>query len=110
MFGKAVFGDNTTIVVGNHNHQQITNTAAKNDKAVLAAELRKHGVGEEDIQAIHAALDEDPVPVVAGQYGPAVQGWMKRMLGRAVDASWNIPVGAAGNLLATLVQNYYGNS
>jgi hypothetical protein len=108
MFSKAVFGDNATIVVGDHNHQQVTNTTVKNDKAALAAELRKHGVGDDEIQALDEAISQDPVPVVAGQYGPAVQGWMKRMLGRAVDASWNIPVGAAGSLIATGLQKYYG--
>lgn len=108
MFGKAVFGDNTTIVVGSHNHQQVTNTLIKHNAKALADELRKHGVNEEDIEALDVAIKEDPAPVVAGHYGPAVQSWMKRMLCKAVDTSWDVSVGAAGSLLATALQKYYG--
>jgi hypothetical protein len=108
MFGKAVFGDNITIVVGNHNHQQVTNTLLKNDAAALAAELRKHGVSDDDIQTLNAALVEDPMPTTAGQYGPAVRGWMSRMLGKAVDGSWDVGVAVAGTLLASGVARYYG--
>ena len=108
MFDRTVFGDNTTFVFGSGNNTQITNSVIKNDKAAVAAELRKNGVEEEDIVALDVALTEDPIPTVPGQYGPAVQSWMKRMLGKAVDTTWNIKVGAAGSLLATVIQKYYG--
>lgn len=108
MFGRSVFGDNTTIVVGNHNHQRVINTAIKHDKEALAAELRRHGVSVKDIKALDVALDSDPHPTQSEQYGPAVQGWMKRMLGKAIDNSWDVSVGAAGSLLATAIQRYYG--
>jgi hypothetical protein len=108
MFHGAVMGDNVTILVGSHNHQQVHNTNLKQDKAALAAELKKHGVSQEDIDALDEAIDEDPVPSVPDQYGPAVQSWMKRMLSKAIDTTWNIKVGAAGSLLATAIQKYYG--
>ncbi|MBQ5939862.1 hypothetical protein [Massilia sp. AB1] len=108
MFGKAVFGDNTTILLGNHNNQQVTNTSLKNDKAALADELRRNKVAEADIVALDVALSEDPVPTGPGQYGPAAEGWMKRMLGKAIDGSWNVSIGTAGSLLATAIQKYYG--
>jgi len=108
MFGKAVFGDNTTIVVGNHNNSQITNTLVKNDAKALADELRKHGVSDDDIRTLNAAIAEDPVPAAAGQYGSAVRGWMSRMLGKAVDGSWDVGVSVAGTLLASTLARYYG--
>jgi len=108
IFGRSVFGDNTTIVVGSHNNQQVTNTTIKNDKAALVDELRRHKVTQADIDALDTALGEDPVPTVAGQVGPAVDGWMRRMVGKAIDNSWDVSIGAAGSLLATAIQKYYG--
>lgn len=108
MLSRAVFGDNTTIVIGNHNQSHVTNTSIKNDAAALAAELRKHGVSDDDIRTLNAAIVEDPVPTTAGQYGPAVRGWMSRMLGKAVDGSWDVGVAVAGTLLASGLARYYG--
>jgi len=108
MFGKAVFGDNATIVIGNQNQSHVTNTSIKNDAAALAAELRKHGVSDDDIQTLNAAIVDDPMPVTAGQYGPAVRGWMSRMLSKGVDGSWNVGVSVAGTLLASVLARYYG--
>jgi len=30
------------------------------------------------------------------------------MIGKAVDGTWQISIGAAGSLLAELIQSYYG--
>jgi hypothetical protein len=108
MFGKAVFGDNTTILVGNGNHQTVANNSAKNDGAALATELRKHGVDEQDITDLQAALIEDPMPTIPEGYGPAVRGWITRMMGKAGDTSWKIGISGAGGVLATVLKNYYG--
>lgn len=59
LFNNAVFGDNTTIVVGDRNIQHIKNTVNKNDFDALAAELRKHSVQEEDISSLKEAIDSD---------------------------------------------------
>jgi len=60
MFNRAIFGDNTTIVVGHENEQQVTNViTAQGDFAGLANELRRHGVGSEDIAALKQALAHD---------------------------------------------------
>jgi hypothetical protein len=108
IFGKAMFGDNTTIIVGNSNQQHVTNTIMKNDAAALAAELRKHGVDEQDISSLQAAIAEDPAPTVAEQYGPAVKGWMTNMMGKAIDTSWKVSIGAAGGVIAGVLKGYYG--
>jgi hypothetical protein len=108
MLNGAVFGDNVTILVGHNSQQHVHNINVKNDAGVLAAELRKHGVAEDDIVALDTAIAQDPVPTTAGQYGPAVQAWMSRMLGKAVDSSWKISISAAGGVLAGVIKSYYG--
>ena len=108
MFHGAVLGDNVTILVGHHSQQHVTNTNVKNDAQALAAELRKNGVAEDDIQALNAAIERDPAPTSAGEYGPAVKAWMSNMLAKAVDSSWKVSISAAGGVLAGVIKNYYG--
>ncbi len=108
MFHGAVFGDNVTILVGHQSQQHVSNTNVKNDAASLAAELRKNGVAEADIQALNTAIAQDPAPTTAGQYGPAVKAWMSGMLSKAVDTTWKISISAAGGVVAAAVKNYYG--
>jgi hypothetical protein len=108
MFHGAVLGDNVTIMVGHNGQQHVHNTNVKHDAGALAAELRKNGVGEDDIEALHSAIAQDPVPATTEQYGPAVKGWMSRMFGKALDGTWDIGVSVAGTLLAAVLQKYYG--
>ncbi|MQA22793.1 AbiTii domain-containing protein [Rugamonas rivuli] len=107
MFTGAVLKGNVTVLVGNHNHQSVQITTTKGDMAALVAELKRHNVTDEDTDALTAAIRNDPTPTVAGQYGPATQGWMKSMMNKAIEASWNIELGIAGGLLTSALQRYY---
>lgn len=110
LFNNAIFGDNTTIVVGSHNEQTVSNVSIHGDFNALAEELRKHNVNEDDIFSLETAIDSDCVAPELAQkrFGPAVKSWLQRMLAKAVDASWQIELGVASSLLATALQKYYG--
>lgn len=110
MFAGAVIGDNATFQIGgSQNQQRVSNRNVKGDENALTAELRSHGVAENDLVALNTAISTDPtVPVVNGQLGPAVKGWMKSMMDKAIEASWNIELGVAGGLLTSALQRYYG--
>ena len=109
MFAGAVIGDNAVFqIMGENNHQRVSNRNVKGNRQALADELRKHGVSDDDIQTLEAAVVADPVPTTENQYGPGVRGWMSRMLGKAVDGSWNIGISVAGTVLASALQRYYG--
>lgn len=110
LFNNAIFGNNTTIVVGNHNSQDVINIISKGNFSALAEHLKKHGVAESNIAELQTAIktDENTLEVSQKQFGPAVKTWLQSMLSKAVDASWNIELGVASSLLATALQNYYG--
>lgn len=110
MFSNAIFGDNVTIVVGNHNHQSINNQISKGDFNALAEQLKLSKVDERDIQSLEAALHEDgQAPELTQQkFGPQVKAWIASMMTKAIDASWQIELGVAGGLLTTALQRYYG--
>ena len=112
MFQHTVFGDNTTVVVGHRNQTTIHNDVKKNDLAALGEHLKEAGLQQDDIDGLATAIQDDAktpevIDPIKKSFGPAVKEWMKRMLGKAIDTSWNIEVGVAGGLLANALQTYY---
>jgi hypothetical protein len=110
LFNNAMFGDNATIVLGDHNTQSIKNIAIKNDFNKLAEILRANKVSEEDITKLQSAIksDVDNVDHANKEYGPNVKGWVKTMLAKAVDSTWQINLGVASSLIASALSSYYG--
>lgn len=107
MFHGAVFGDNATVVIGNENKVKVNNQ--KGDFDALAKLLIAKGVKEHDVAELKAALaaDEGQVDVVNKSFGPAVKGWISKMMQEAVEASWQIELGVAGGLLTEALKAYY---
>lgn len=108
MFNGAVFGNNTIVIVGDNNKASIQNEIKRGDFESLAAVLRKNKVAEADVAELQTAIQDDGTDTVNKKPGSAVQGWMKKMLGKAVDTSWQIELGIAGNLLTDALKAYYG--
>lgn len=110
LFNNAIFGNNTTIVVGAHNKQQVTNITIKGDFATLAEELRQHGIKEPDITDLEQAIkaDNGAQELSDKKFGPSVRTWLQSMFSKAVDSSWQIELGVVSSFLATSLQKYYG--
>lgn len=110
LFNNAVFGHNATIVVGNHNIQNIESSVRIGDFDSLANFLKKNQVGDADISELLAAVSQDQGSESHNErkYGPGVKGWFQKMVGKAVDGTWTIGAGAAGNVLATAINSFYG--
>jgi hypothetical protein len=110
MFNNAIFGDNTTIVVGNHNRQTVNNRITRGDFETLKSLLQERNVPVVDIEELRSAIkaDANGEDVKANRFGPRVRGWMKSMLAKAIETSWQIEVGVASNLLTDALKAYYG--
>jgi hypothetical protein len=110
LFNHAIFGDNVTIMVGDGNRQTVTNINVPGDASALFALLRSHNVPEEDVLDLQQAIeaDENQIDPKAKKFGPAVKRWLEKMWSKAVDASWQIELGIAGNILADALMRYYG--
>lgn len=110
LFNNAIFGNNTTIVVGSNNEQKVTNINLEGNFQALAEKLRQSGLDESEISNLEVALSQDAntKDIAEKRYGPAVRAWFKSMMSKAIDTSWQIELGIAGNLLTTALQNYYG--
>jgi hypothetical protein len=110
VFRNAVFGDNTTIVVGSGSIQNVRQVVVRNDFDSLAKHLRASGLEENDILSLQAAIESDrPSPEVAAKtFGPSVRGWIGNMLSKAATGTWEVGIGAAGGVLAAAIAAYYG--
>ncbi len=107
IFHSSVFGDNTTIIVGNNNTQTVTNITQGNFEA-LEKLLKEKGVSDNDIQELQKVIEIDEPNVEKKEFGPKVKAWITGMLNKAMDGSWKIGLGAAGNVLAEGIKMYYG--
>ncbi len=109
MFQHTVFGDNATIVVGNQNVTTLKNVVKKGNFASLAEALKSRGVGSQDISELQTAIDQDKdsIDVAKRQFGPAVKGWMAKMMKKAIDTSWQIGLGVADGILTEALKAYY---
>lgn len=110
LFNSAMFGDNTTIIVGNHNSQKVKNSIIKNDFDSLAEQLKQHNVDDESISSLQIAINNDQKSheVQEQKFGSNVKEWMKGMLSQVIEGVWEIEIATAGNLLTTAIQKYYG--
>lgn len=110
MFNSAMFGDNTTILVGNQNTQHVVNAKVHNDFAELEKELKKHGISDHDVVKLKSAIESDDGKTNSAEkeYGPAVKSWFKGMIEKAADGAWQVNLGVAGNIISGLLNGYYG--
>ena len=95
---------NSTMTQASTNNVQIL----KGNFNLLASKLRSCGVDDKDIEELQTIIDVTPLPQSSSEYSSALQDWLKKMMGKAIDGSWQIAIGAAGSILATGLQNFFG--
>lgn len=110
IFRNAVFGSNTTIVVGSGSIQGVTNSVVVNDLASLMSALRTQGVQDTDLETLRLAVDEDAGSddVQSKRIGPAVRKWIAGMVSKAASGAWEMGIATAGGVLAAAIGAYYG--
>jgi hypothetical protein len=110
IFDRAVFGDNTTVVIGDANTMHIRNRVSKGDFNSLADALRGHEVSEEDIAELESAVEADKSTEshAPSTLGPSVGAWFKRMIAKAGTAAWQVELGVVSNALYDALKHYYG--
>jgi hypothetical protein len=110
IFRNAVFGNNTTIVVGDGTIQGVSNTVISHNFESLAVELRRHSVQDADIALLKEAIagDEGAEQHKDKNFGPHVKKWIADMLAKAGSSAWSIAVRTGGAVLTAALLAYYG--
>lgn len=100
--------------MANHNDNSTINQTSTNNVNIikgdfnsLASNLRSHGIEEADIQELQTIIDITPLPQSQSEYSSELKSWMAKMIGKSIDGTWQVAVGAAGSLLATGIQQYF---
>ena len=101
-------GDGNVINTGSGNEMNISLNIKKNDLESLMKTLQKVEVAESDISEITEIVQNEDYNKEDKKFGPKVQGWIQKMMGKALDGSWKIGIGTAGGLLAKIISSYYG--
>lgn len=100
-------GDGNLVNSGDKNIIDNDVTITKSNFDELKAILEKNGVQENDIQELQEILIDEP-ELVNNKFGSKVNAWLKNMLNKAIDGTWQIGIGTAGTLLAEAITKYYG--
>ncbi len=110
LFRNAVFGANTTIMVGNGGVQHVSNSVSKNNMESLLNYLRDQKVPEDDLAGLETAIGQDQGSVEHndGKLGSRVSNWVGRMVAKAGNGAWQVGLGAAGNILGAALNGFYG--
>lgn len=101
-------GDGNIVTAGNNNEIEAKIKIDKSSKKQLEDLLRSNGVTEEEITELIKMVDNDNHNLNDKIIGSNTNSWMQKMIGKAINGTWNIGVGAAGELLATSIGNYLG--
>jgi len=107
IFNTKIFGGSAN-VLGTVDSSISEINVGLNDLLSLERVLKEKGVLEQDLDELRKAVDVEGKLKVKNGFGPKISSWIAKMMGKAADGSWNIGVGAAGNLLSQVIAKYYG--
>lgn len=101
-------GDGNIITTGNDNEIKAKINIKKSDKKQLEEFLKENGLPQEDINELTEVVDNDNHNLPAKVVGNKTKSWIQKMIGKTLDGTWNIAIGAAGDLLASAIGQYLG--
>lgn len=101
-------GDGNVINTGDKAKIDTKITIHKGNKEELSEFLQKNGLSEPDTAELVEIIDTEEPNAENKTFGAKVNGWIEKMVGKALDGSWNVGIGAAGSLLAEAIGKYYG--
>lgn len=101
-------GDGNVLNTGEKANITATININKGNKEELAKHLQDIGLSDADTTELIDIIDTEEPNFDNKTFGQKVNTWTHKMLGKALDGSWNIGIGAAGSLIAEAVKTYYG--
>ena len=101
-------GDGNVVNTGEKARISAKINIIKGNKDELIKYLKDYGISEEDTSELATIIDTEQPDASKMTFGEKVNAWIQKMLGKALDGTWSIGLGAAGNLLAEAIKLYYG--
>lgn len=103
-----ITGDGNIMNTGNKSKISNNISIDKRDISQLREILKTNFVEDQDIEELVEIIEIEEPDIENAKPSKKVNSWIKKMLGKSVDGTWQISIGAAGELLATAIAKYYG--
>jgi hypothetical protein len=107
MFNHAIFGPNTTILVGDHGIQNVCNEVIKGDFDTLANVLTKAGFPSDEIESLKVAVLEDEANGQKTPFEGKTGGWFVKLLGRAAKGGMKIGTEVVSKVATDALTAYF---
>lgn len=101
-------GDGNVVTTGNYNDINSTIKINKSNKDQLSEVLKANKVDSEEIFELLEVIDSDNHNLQNKTFGDKTNNWFQKMIAKSLNGSWQVTVGAAGNILASALQMYLG--
>jgi len=100
-------GDGNLINTGDNSSIRNKVIIEKNNFDSLRKQLEENLVDASDINELETIIDEQP-NFENQIFGPKVNTWFQKMVGKSLDGTWQIGIGTAATLLGEILKAYYG--
>jgi AbiTii len=107
MFNYAIFGPNATIVVGDHNRQNIRKDRIKGDFETLARVLTTSGIPSDEIERLKTAVSRDESNGQTTPFEGKTGAWLVNLLGRAAKGGLKVGVDVASKVATDALVAYF---
>lgn len=101
-------GDKNVVTVGDENEIFFSIIIKKGDKDSLRKRMSEYKIVESDIDELLKIIDTDKPDIEKKKFGKKVNEWISKMLSKSLNGAWNVGLGAAGNILSSIIMSYYG--
>lgn len=98
--------DGNTITTGNHNIISVV-ADIKGNQDALRKTLVDHKVPANDIQELVDIIQIEQ-PSSTGQLGAKADSWVRKMVQKSLDGTWEIGIATAGGLLTEILKSFFG--
>lgn len=101
-------GDGNLINTGENAKIKSSIKISKGNKTDIRNRIKEVGLTEKDAEELIEIIDNDNPDLENERFGDKVNLWIQNMIGKALNGSWQVSIGAAGSILAEIIQQYYG--
>lgn len=108
LFNGAVFGNNTTVVVGDNNSTSIVNGVSAGDLASLMSALNSLGVPAAEQESLKAIIIDEKATGETKSISAKIGEWLTALANQAATGAITTGAGVAGSAVTTALMRYLG--
>lgn len=101
-------GDGNIINTGDKNTFNSSITINKGDIEAFKQFLESYDIDKKEIDEISSIVKEEEPDKENKRFGQKTNDWIKKMIDKALNGTWQVGIGAAGTILAEAIKSYYG--